>query len=80
MPPGVLSARYSMEVESWLTDERIASLTAYANALGKGAEPSEGLAAICPGAIGCSFQSAGVAASAVKVSHSRGLTLSRWWP
>ena len=34
------------QVESWLTGERTESLTAYANALGKVAEPSEGLAAI----------------------------------
>lgn len=38
--------RATGKVESWLTDEQAATLTAYADALSKGAKPSEALAVI----------------------------------
>jgi hypothetical protein len=43
--------RATGKVESWLTDEQAATLTAYAEALSKGAKPSEALAVIGRGPV-----------------------------
>ncbi len=43
--------RATGKVESWLTDDQAATLTAYAEALSKGAKPSEALTVIGRGAV-----------------------------